>query len=256
VADNLRAFDGWFDADQWPSAPCPACKLGDLHPVGNSITTVTTANYDRHQRDEDWEPDWKHGYFYGILYCARPACDEKVIVSGAYRVSMTTTPRWYGDDYEDQLRLRYAIPALPLAIPPAKTPETVMEGIVAASRVVWTDPAGAANGLRRSVEALLNHQKVNKTGKNRHGKRYWLSTHQRIVEFRKRNPLAATSLEAVKWLGNEGSHGALSLTSSDCVESAEYLDHALRLLYDNADAELVKKAKAINKAKGIRRSRR
>lgn len=245
MADDLRAFDGWFNLNEWPSAPCPVCKLGDLHPSQGSVTTVTTTSYDWHRDDEEWEPDWKHGFFYGILHCGRSVCREKVIVSGEYQV--TEKGSW---EYVDELRLRFAIPAFPLIIPPVGMPEAVLEGIDAASRSVWADPAGAANGLRRAVEAVLDDQKVHKTQIIGH-KRRRLSTHRRIDLLEAKQPVAATSLEAVKWLGNEGSHQSGVLTSSHCIESAEYLNHALRILYDKTDAALLKKAKEINKAKGL-----
>jgi hypothetical protein len=115
---------------------------------------VTTTSYNWHQHDEEWEPDWKYGFFYGILYRGRSACREKVIVSGDYRVTMKKL--W--EEYIDELHLRFAIPALPLVIPPVNTPKAVLEGIDAASRIIWADPAGAANGLRRAVEAVLDDQ--------------------------------------------------------------------------------------------------
>jgi Domain of unknown function (DUF4145) len=250
MADDLRGFDGWFDVNEWPSAPCPVCKLGDLHPHQGSVKTVTTTSYDRHEHDDGWEPEWKHGFFYGILFCGRSACREKVIVSGEYRVTMKRI--W--EEYIDELRLRFAIPALPLVIPPTNTPNAVLEGIDAASRIVWTDPAGAANGLRRAVEAVLDNQKVRKTQTVGH-KRVRLPPHQRIRLLKAQQPVAAASLEAVKWLGNEGSHSSAVLTSSHCIESAEYLNHALRILYDKTDAALVKNVEAINKARGLVRSR-
>src|SRR6202035_4696784 len=159
MADDLRAFAGWFNMNEWPSAPCPVCKVGDLHPSTGSVTTVTTTSYDWHRDDDNWEPDWESGFFHGILYCGRSTCREKVIVSGEYQV--TEKIPW--QDYIKELLLRFAIPAFPLVIPPAVTPEAVLEGIDAASRIVWADPAGAANGLRRAVEAVLDQQKVHKT---------------------------------------------------------------------------------------------
>lgn len=251
MADDLRAFDGWFYAGQWPSAPCPVCKLGDLQDRKDSIQTVTTTSYDRNIDDDAWEPDWEHGFFHGVLYCGRSACKEKMVVSGEYR--MNECRKAY--EYHQQFRLRYAIPAIPLAAPPANTPKVIVDEIERASSIVWADPAGAANALRRAVEALLNHQGVNKT-KVVKGKRKYMSAHERIGLFKSKQPIAADSMEAVKWLGNAGSHDSTILTSSHCVESAEYLNHALKLLYDKSDAELAKRVKAVNKAKGLRGNRR
>jgi hypothetical protein len=253
VTADLSVFEGWFEASEWPSARCPVCKVGELGPHKESVKTVTTANSDRHRDDPDWEPEWVFGFFHGVIYCNRYACQEKVIVSGEYRVEMK--PHGEYGDYGDFLRLRFAIPALPLVSPPDETPQGILERLEDASRVVWTEPAAAANGLRRCVEALLDHEKISKTRITRQHKRIRLSTHERITAFKERRPDAAISLEAVKWLGNQGSHSSSPLTSSDCVEGAKYLEHALRVLYDTRDVELVKKARAINKAKGIKRSR-
>lgn len=248
MPDDLRSFDAWFYASQWPSALCPVCKKGDLQPKKESIKQVTTANYDQHRDDDGWEPDWEHGFFHGVLYCGRPQCSEKVIVSGQFRVKEIG---WY--EYGNMLRLRYAIPAFPLAVPPSKTPQAVLSRLEEASRIVWTDPSAAANGLRRCVEALLNHQKVRKTFIDRRGKRVRLSTHDRIREFKAIQPSASEALEAVKWVGNQGSHSSSVLTSSDCIQSAEHLEHALRILFDTKDVELARRARAINKAKGVKR---
>ncbi len=102
-------------------------------------------------------------------------------------------------------------------------------------------------------EAVLDHQRVVKTELTKARKRRRLSTHERIEAFKTQNATAASSLEAVKWVGNQGSHGD-SISASEVIESAEYLDHALRALYDTRDAELARKVKAVNKARGVRRA--
>jgi hypothetical protein len=56
----------------------------------------------------------------------------------------------------------------------------------------------------------------------------------------------------LKWVGNQGSHGGDLMTVSNVVESAEYLDHALRRLYDRTDELIARKAAAVNKRKGIK----
>jgi hypothetical protein len=129
--------------------------------------------------------------------------------------------------YDNPLRLRFAWPSLPLLNPPAKTPEAVLEHLELASRIVWADPGSAANALRRCVEAVLDQQRVVKTGPVKGGGRKPLTAHARIQVLKAKNAVAGQSLEAVKWVGNQGSHGT-AMTASDVIESAEYLDHALR----------------------------
>lgn len=71
------------------------------------------------------------------------------------------------------------------------------------------------------------------------------------MEPKSRNPIAGETLEAVKWIGNQGSHTG-SITASDVLAGAELLTHALKILYDETDKEVAKKVRLINRAKGIR----
>lgn len=209
---------------------------------------VTTANYDRNADHPDWDPDWEHGFFHGVLFCGRPICREKVVVSGEYRV------QWDGvDSVWPSLRLRFAIPAIPLITPPGRVPQAVLDYLESANCAIWAEPSASANALRRCVEAVLDDQRINKTVRDKNGKRVRLSTHNRIVVLKVKKADAALHLEAVKWLWNRGSHS--SLTTVDCIESAEQLERALRILYDTKDADLARKAHEINLSKGRRNPR-
>jgi hypothetical protein len=206
------------------------------------MTTVLTAESARLRDHPGWDPDWLIGGFHGVLVCTRPQCEERVIVAGEYHTDVSDDPN---EQYTDYYRLRFAWPAIPLMIPPAATPQAVLDRLEEASRVVWADPGSAANALRRCVEAVLDHQKVKKTATKRSGGRHTLSTHDRIVDFKAKDKLAAQSLEAVKWVGNQGSHSGDVMTVSNVLESAEYLDHALRRLYDKTDEVIARKAAAV-----------
>ena len=77
---------------------------------------------------------------------------------------------------------------------------------------------------------------VAKSGKK---KRLRLKTHDRIVAFRSANPKAAGLLEAIKWLGNAGSHADLRLDCRAMTCSMAHrwlLEHVLHLLLDKTDA--------------------
>lgn len=200
VADDLRSFDGFFVHDKWPAAPCPTCKQGDLQVGIDSdgrplMKAVAAAEAARAQAHDNWEPDWLYGVFHGLLVCSRPQCGERVAVAGDYNTSDSDEP---GQQYTDYYQLRFALPPIPLMIPPAATPASVIERLELANLVVWADPSSAANALRRCVEAVLDDQKVNKTVKKKAGGRRPLTTHERITAFKTKDQLAAQSLEAVK----------------------------------------------------------
>jgi hypothetical protein len=163
MADDLRAFAKWTTGGSWPSAPCPTCKIGDLHLSRGSggesgLTIVQSGESARNSDSPDWDPTWLVGGFHGVLICTRSHCLERVIVTGDWATDMDEDGDW-----TDFYRLRFAWPALPLMDAPAGTPKKVIERIEEASRVVWADPASAANGLRRAVEEVLNHRRVRKT---------------------------------------------------------------------------------------------
>ena len=61
---------------------------------------------------------------------------------------------------------------------------------------------------------------------------------------------AVELLEAVKWIGNQGTHED-SLTVADVLKSAAFLHRALELLYETRvdDSDILDRAKRINEAR-------
>ena len=92
---------------------------------------------------------------------------------------------------------------------------------------------------------------------NSNGRRVQLSLHGRIVQFRANNADAAHTLEAVKWLGNIGSHANLdTLMIDDLLDGFELFEHAIERVYVRREEHLKKLASVISKQKGKRRKSR
>lgn len=119
---------------------------------------------------------------------------------------------WYGQ-YETFYELKYCEPALRLLAVPAGTPE-----------LIWLNPSSAANRLRAAIDQLLTDLGVSKSG----------STHKRIERLAAPRPEVATVLEAVKWIGNDGSHMA-ALPLKDVLEGVALLERALTVDSLNQD---------------------
>lgn len=195
------------------------------------------------------------GTFTGTLICDYSACMREIAMAGDWGY-------YYDfDDYDghgqpqlvDTYRLRYVNPALPLLAVPERTPQAVQEEIVGASNVLFMSPSAAGNRLRRAAEELMNAQRVNKSRIDKKtGKRVPATLHARIEMFGLKQPDIALTLLAVKWIGNEASHGQ-DMTVADVVLCARVLDAALVALYDRSDAELKKLVKLINRRKGLGR---
>lgn len=256
---ELIPLADWFRESEWPALPCGACEKGHLAP--RTIVTVEGAQSARLRDHEGWEPEWISGSFHGELVCGIANCEEPAVVLGEMKVDAVVLPggHWYGD-FDTYLKVRAVSPPLPLMKYPSGTPEAVQDRVAGASQVLWAQPSAAANRLRSAVEELLTAKKVRKTasvpkkGSAGGRKTRRLTSHERIALLRADHPVAADALEAVKWIGNEGSHEE-TLTVDDVLQGIQLLERAIELLYDTTDAELRRLAERINKRRGIGRSK-
>lgn len=201
----------------------------------------------------DWEPCWISGYFHGTLQCARPGCREWVIASGEMRHDIIgdELEYWDGNSWDYWLRLHYTVPALPIVSSvPDGCPSVVESRILEASRVLWADPSAAANRLRLAIEDVLTARKIKRFTINKNGKRKTLALHNRVDILRDTNREVGDTLEAVKWIGNQGSHED-SLTTTDVLDGAALLEYALKLLYDKGGTGIARNVRRINQRQRI-----
>jgi Domain of unknown function (DUF4145) len=250
--DDLRALAEKFTRGGWPDMLCPSCSRGALTPAGeDAIRLVESAESRAAQDHSDWEPEWTNGHFQGELRCNRAGCRDSVLAVGRYSTVQDDNGEW---SYEPAFRPMYFLPALLLIISDGRFPNSVVDMANEASAVLWTDPSSAANRVRSAVEQLLTLQKVPRSIITKNHKRQSLKLHDRITRFEKRqtkHAAAAELLKAVKWIGNDGSHGS-GLTACQVIDAAELLERALSLIYDKHERELAQKAARINKRRGVR----
>ncbi|WP_435602899.1 DUF4145 domain-containing protein [Streptomyces sp. bgisy130] len=259
LADLRQLADGFTEANGWPDLPCPACLAGTLAPK-DSDAMITEQSWLSRQMYErpDADPDCISGYFHGSLECRLPSCGEIVVVAGEYQVEAGAGPHEYqGEFYGNSYKVQCFVPALSLIREDHAFPQRVNDLIVAASAVLWMDPSSAANRVRAAIEELLTLQGVPKSHISKSRKRIRYTAHKRIELYKERNPRfaeAADLLMAVKWIGNDGSHGG-ELGIGEVLDGVELLNHALELMYDTNAACLKRRAAEINKRKGIPRKR-
>lgn len=237
----------------WPAITCPTCRLAIL--TGDrSFKTKRSAESKRFYKEEEgFEPDWIHGVFNGVLTCSNAQCEETVVVAGVYKIVPAQTRH---EQYTQCLQPRYFDPPLCLMELPSGVPEETARAVADASSLILINPGAAANRLRQAVESLLTARKVKRfeTRTNRKTKanyRHRLSLHERIAILRISIKDAADLLEAVKWIGNDGSHEA-SLTVEQVLQGVRIFEVALQLMYDTRNLEARKAAKQIIRRKGIR----
>lgn len=237
---------------RWPALPCGACATGTLivdEPVG-----LETGRSKRLGTHEGWEPDWIEGFFTASARCSNVVCGETAVIAGEMSVDTATPPYrepadYPPDQYDTYFRLRYVEPALRIVKLFELCPDGLSAAVRAASRVLFADPPSAAGRLRTAVEILLTDIGIAEQGAT--GNR--LSAHQRIDELRKtrsEHVEVADLLEAVKWLGNTGSHTIDSPGLADVLEGVELLERAVALIYDTSGARLLAIAKQISTHRG------
>jgi hypothetical protein len=247
VAEDLRRLDRWVTRDSWPHVACPVCPVGHL--------TLDTAEAVRSERSNrvfniTHDPCDLSGKFRGLMRCAIPACREPVVIAGDYTVDVDVDED--GETcYADFFRLRFATPALKIIVPPPATPKSIIKAIENAATIIWADPNAAANRLRVAIDELLTAYRMPRF-RNSNGKRLRIPTDQRIKEFRRYEGEVGDALEAVKWIGNQGSHET-SISAKDVLDGADLLSFALKQLYDRSEAEIQRQIRAVNRRRGLPR---
>ena len=236
--------------NSWPLFPCRNCGQ-----VSQKVTNLNRSEAEASKKlhsDDDFDPEWIYGNFTAISTCQN--CKDKVYIVGTYGIEWLPsedddgTPR---ADFVPSHTIKYMTPAYQAVKLPKQCPESVVRLFDEAMEVFFANPDLCANRIRTSIDALLTDQKVPRF-KTKSGKRRRLGVHERIDLFKAVNTDVAELLEAVKWIGNEGSHQA-KLTFADLIDGLEIYGLALKLLYDKSTAATRKKAAIINKNRGVKK---
>ncbi|GLK17334.1 DUF4145 domain-containing protein [Herbiconiux flava] len=250
MASSLGALHGWLTTHEWPRVACPICDIGSVgfEKAHHYPDRESQAHLD-HERHYGGPYEELTGWFSGSLKCNEPKCGQVLAMSGKWGYFVNDGDPKYGQ-MGDAYWIQYVTPPLLLFRVPDRAPQAVMTAVTAASELLWVNPSAAANQLRQGIEALLTAKRIPKTVKTAKGKRERLSTHRRIQLYKAVQPRVGEALEAVKWIGNSGSHEAV-ITPSNVLEGAEILELALRDLFDQTDQQLMAKVRQINKRKKI-----
>lgn len=237
-----------------PPWPCPTCGGGGkLTPLEDTMMVKETGPSKSEHGEDYWDPEYITKRFSSLLECNNPKCKEIVTVSG----NKDLIENFYYDE-EGQTVFDYTERFWPISLNPAphifeippKCPDSTAEAIKSGFALFWIDKDACGTKWRLAIEELLTELKVSRYRKRVKGKPLQVRPLQdRINSFRLMNLEAAECLEAVKWLGNHGTHAGSSLKDDDILKAAEILEHALDLIFVDRQGP-VKAARKINKKKG------
>ena len=234
-----------------PAWPCPACRKGTLTLVPKSLVHKETVESSRAHGREAWDPDWITYTFTAWVRCGHSTCGQEFVVSGDGGIE----PEYDADEgmtWEPYFAPRFCWPTLDIFDVPAKCPAEVKAQLRAGFTLFWSDPAATASRVRIALERLMDHVGVPKRRRDKTGKFFDLSLHNRIEIFQKGEPAIGSQLMALKWLGNTGSHEG-QVTREDVLDAFEILENALAELIDRRTAKVAALARKLSKKHARRR---
>lgn len=233
-----------------PHWPCPTCEQGRLR-LQDKIEVRPNAETQECSGTDWWDPHYAGYVFTGMLRCG--TCHDHVVVScqGAIEQHYTDDHRnkW---EYVTVLTPRFFMPALRVISPRMndEVPEQIPKLLAKANEICWADPDSALNRLRTIVEEILDFKSVPRTqGRKRHG----LQTRIELLT-EPGMELVQRALNALKFVGNEASHGFSSIKHRELLEVFSILKYCLENIFPVAvdDTVVLTVVERINTNKGLR----
>ncbi|SRR5579885_2467301 len=226
-----------FSRNAIPPFLCPNCKKGRLVLDKQSLL-IEEPGYSKEQHSHDaWEPDWIRERFVALLRCPMDHCGEVVAMLGHTRLEEIIDEDQNNWVHEQFLHPRCFHPAPPIITVPAETPNEIETEVELAFQLFWSDLGASASRLRTSVELLLDDFKIPREGKNRKAKPYRLSLQDRVVAFKSIDAGYATTLDALRIVGNVGTHEH-NLDRETLLDAFEIYEDALSELYGKHKAKI------------------
>lgn len=219
----------YFNEGEIPKWRCPTCLTGRLT-LHEKLFVADNAATRRDINEDYFDAEQISRVFTGALCCAN--CGETVVFSGSGGVEREYSHE--NDDYEwvNYYVPRFFYPALKIIGMPehASIPKDMEKAISASFSVFWSNLDSCANRLRTAIELLLDSMAVVRKVNPNITKE--LTLHQRIERIDSvQYPHVQQMLEAIKLVGNDGSHDLGQVPREDILSCYEILEHALELVY-------------------------
>lgn len=229
---------------------CPRCRKGALRMDANSFAREEPA----YNKFNDHEGDmFEDGRFKGFLRCNRSLCGEIVVVAGNYTAE-------YHDDYDHETETpvtHESINYRPLIMCPA--PEIIQypsrlnrdskTHLVRSFALFWADYAACANKLRIVTEYLLDQLGIPRVGRKGKEAHVRLDLFDRIELLKEARPGHEDALNALRLVGNVGSHDGV-VDFEDLLTCYEAIEDVMSELLESRKQKLAERLKEIHERKG------
>ena len=252
MASKKSEFLGQFSEASNPTLICPECEHGHLQSVSSELKINEDISSRAAHKEDYWEPEFAYGGFSGKLLCDRATCKNIIFFSGQVSCDVVRGRDDYSPDgWSEQLlwilHPKYFSQTLNLIPIQENYPNSTVELMLSSFELFWLDADSCGNKIRTIVEHLLTLQKIPQFTRGK-GKLNRINPHRRIELFTKKNGELGRLMEAIKWIGNYGSHKK-GLTKEDLLSAYEMLDIVLTELFNSRRKSVGKIASAIIKKK-------
>lgn len=228
-----------------PAWPCPSCRDGKMRLKRETLHYEETAESRARHGEEGFDEVLIDLAFSAMLECVN--CKDKVACCGNGGYAPDQYQDESGDlnmDYREEFYVRYFSKAMRIFSVPAKCPKSVKRSIEKSFNVFFCDPGAASNHVRQTAEEILTNSGI--SAADAKGKFVPLGT--RIVSFKTIDKDNADRVDALRWIGNFGSHPE-NITVNDVFNAYDILEILLEDLYVGHQKSVRNLVDKINTAK-------
>lgn len=218
-----------------PDWMCPTCKKGILRIIDGSFKTFETRDSLRSRNHPEWDPYGVEYIYSCVLQCNNDKCQEVVSSTGSGGADIE---EYYNNNghlnqhWVDMFRPTFFEPALAIIDIPTNCPIEVAKPLQESFRLFFCSPASAGNNIRMAVESLLTQLGIPTHDNKPKPKRLTLGA--RLERLPDEHSEFNTLFDAIRLLGNDGSHPDSKITTDDLMDAYELIEHVLQVLYKPA----------------------
>lgn len=245
---NRQLWQETYSREKFPAMKCPTCSAGHYQMNASSLLVKEPKYSSEFHSHDAWEPDWSIERFICFLTCDNADCGEYAAVAGEIK-TVEIQDEEYGWAYEGRLLPRSIIPAPLIFDLPPELPDVLKPIIISAFELYWLDMNACANKIRASVEALLTDLGIPAEAKKANGDLYRIFLADRIAKFKELHSEHGETMDALRYVGNVGSHED-EISREILLDAFEIYEDALHELYGRRSERLAAIKAKIIQSKG------
>lgn len=217
-----KFFHTHFRSENIPTWLCPMCGGNSLACSPEGFNQQDKVPFDPNH--PEFSPHFIEYVFSMNLKCTIPSCDCRVVCIGTGEVSQECLHESSDDwGWFDTFEVKFFEPPLRLFTPPKRTPRGVIKALETSFSTFFSSPSTSLSTLRAALEVLLGEMEVSSVDE----KGQFLSLAKRINSLPEEYRKIVEPANAIRWLGNDGTHIGHHVRRSDVIDGYNIFEHIL-----------------------------